>query len=108
MDVPIPAEFNAEEAKEYVKKVNEEPELRRLLEKALYFHEKNVTVARDAGVSTGWSEESAKQADAIRELMARQVQGNLVVPGTVKAASGPAPQPAGTESAGGRPVRDVY
>jgi tetratricopeptide (TPR) repeat protein len=82
MAVPIPAGFNADEAKEYTKRVNEEPELRRLLEKALYFHEKNLTLARDARVSTGWSQQSSVEADAVRELLARQARGEHVIPGS--------------------------
>src|SRR5437762_5496935 len=72
MAVPVPAEFGAAEAKEYVKQVNEEPQLRQMLEKSLYFHEKNVAMARDAHVSTGWSQQSDVAAEEIRKLLAQQ------------------------------------
>jgi tetratricopeptide (TPR) repeat protein len=95
MAVPIPAGFSGEEAREYTRRVNSEPELRRLLEKALYFHEKNVALARDAGISTGWSQESASRADEVRQLLARQQRGEQIVPGrsTPMPPLTPAPMP---------------
>lgn len=110
MAVPIPADFNAEEAKEYTKRVNEEPELRRLLEKALYFHEKNVVLAHDAHLTTGWSDKSGTEAEAIRDIMARQSRGDLIAPGSVgsgpSATTGtPASPPADSRS---RSRTDVY
>jgi tetratricopeptide (TPR) repeat protein len=107
MAVPIPAEFNSEEAKEYVKRVNQEPELRRLLEKALYFHEKNITLARDANLPTGWSEQSALEAAAIRELLARQHRGDHVVPGSIGPSANATPARSPADSAT-TPARDVY
>lgn len=107
MAVPIPAGFDAEEAREYVKRVNEEPELRRLLEKALYFHEKNVTLAKDARVSTGWSQQSAVEADEVRQLLARQGRGELVMPGSTSRPDG-TPDAARREDSDGPPARDVY
>jgi hypothetical protein len=103
MAVPVPRGFDEEETREYVRRVNEEPELRRLLEKALYFHEKNVQLSRDAKVSTGWSQQSAVEAAALRELLKRLGRGEHVMPGTVAAARpvsappmrGSTPAPAG-------------
>jgi len=108
MAVPIPAGFNAAEAKEYVKRVNDEPELRRLLEKALYFHEKNVAMARDAGISTGWSQASSAQADEVRDLLARQQKGEQVVPGTTTAGATPAATATPDADSAGRPPTRVY
>jgi tetratricopeptide (TPR) repeat protein len=105
MAVPIPAGFDAEEAREYVKRVNEEPELRRLLEKALYFHEKNIVLARDAKVSTGWSQRSSAEADVVRELLARQGRGERVIPGSTVSGTVDAQQ---REDSATAPGRDVY
>ena len=108
MAVPIPADFNPAEAKEYIKQVNEEPQLRHLLEKALFFHEKNVAMARDARVSTGWSEQSDNDAETIRTTLARIEKGDYVKPGTVAAVpSLTPPGPTPDESATQRPP-DVY
>lgn len=81
MAVPVPADLDPAAAKEYVRLVNEEPQLRRLLEKSLRYHERNVQMARDARISTAWSEESARAADEVRGIMARQQKGDLVTPG---------------------------
>jgi tetratricopeptide (TPR) repeat protein len=88
MAVPVPADFNAAETKEYVRQVNEEPQLRKLLEKALFFHEKNIAMARNAGVETPWSRESETDVVSVREVLARQQRGDYVTPG-----SGQAPTP---------------
>jgi tetratricopeptide (TPR) repeat protein len=82
MAVPIPADFNPEEAKEYVKQVNEEPQLRKLLEKAMFFHEKNIAMARNANLATPWSRQSETDAEAVRQVLARQQRGELVTPGS--------------------------
>jgi tetratricopeptide (TPR) repeat protein len=93
MAVPVPSGFNADEAREYIKQVNEEPQLRQMLEKALYFHEKNVAMARDAHVSTGWSQQSDVAAEEIRKLLAQQARGDYVAPGTAPRPAGALPNP---------------
>ncbi len=104
MAVPIPTDFNPDEAREYTRQVNEEPQLRRLLEKSLFFHEKNVNMAREARVSTGWSEQSEKEAEHVRQLLARLGRGEYVSPGAAaEATTSPVP----SDSATVRP-RDVY
>jgi hypothetical protein len=82
MAVPVPTGLRPAEAKEYTKQVNEEPGLRRLLEKSLYFHEKNLTMAKDAKVDTGWSQKSRTEADSIRQLLAKLSRGEYISPGT--------------------------
>jgi tetratricopeptide (TPR) repeat protein len=82
MAVPVPADFNAAETKEYVRQINEEPQLRKLLEKALFFHEKNIAMAKNANVETPWSRESETDVVAVREVLARQQHGDYVTPGS--------------------------
>jgi len=89
MAVPIPADFNPEEAKEYVKQVNEEPQLRKLLEKALFFHEKNIAMARNAKLETPWSRQSETDVEAVRQVIARQQRGERVAPGSPAAPAAP-------------------
>jgi hypothetical protein len=82
MAVPVPADFNPAEAREYVKQVNEEPQLRKLLEKALFFHEKNIAMARNAKVATAWSRQSEVDVEGVRKLLAQLQRGETVTPGT--------------------------
>jgi len=110
MAVPIPADFNPEEAKEYVKQVNEEPSLRKLLEKSLFFHEKNIAMARNAKLETPWSQKSETDVEAVRQVIARQQRGELVTPGSRPSASvapAAAAKPVSPDSASPR-LPDVY
>jgi tetratricopeptide (TPR) repeat protein len=103
MAVPIPADFNEAEQKEYVKQVNEQPTLRKLLEKSLIWHERNVAMAKDARVHTGWAEQWDKDAVEIRKIMARQQKRDYLTPGPQNV---PPPTPAATTPANeqeGRP-----
>ncbi len=101
MAVPIPADFGPDEAREYTKEVNEEAGLRRLLEKALFFHEKNLTMARDARVDTGWSKQSGVEAESLRQLLAQLSRGDYIRPGIAVQAPGvPTPLDSGSH----RPV----
>jgi Tfp pilus assembly protein PilF len=97
MAVPLPDGLAAAEASEYTRQVNEEPGLRRLLERSLHYHEKNLAMAREARVTTGWSQQSGVEASAIRALLARIDRGDFVSPGT------PAPGDSGSQ-----PTPDVY
>jgi tetratricopeptide (TPR) repeat protein len=106
MAVPIPADFKPEEAKEYVKQVNEEPQLRKLLEKALFFHEKNIAMARNANLATPWSRQSETDVDAVRQVIARQQRGDFVTPGG-PATPAAAPKTVSPDSAFPR-MPDVY
>jgi hypothetical protein len=105
MAVPIPADFNPTEAKEYTKQVNEEPQLRKLLEKSLFFHEKNIAMAKNANVSTAWSHQSEVDVESVRKVIAQQQRGDYVTPGS----AGPqvAPKAIGPDSASAR-APDVY
>ena len=105
MAVPVPADFNAEETREYVRQVNEEPQLRKLLEKALFFHEKNIAMARNANVETAWSRESETDVVSVREVLARQQRGDFVTPG-VGQAPGPSSSPSPDSASVHAP--DVY
>lgn len=106
MAVPIPADFNPEEAKEYVKQVNEEPSLRKLLEKALFFHEKNIAMARNANLATPWSRQSETDVEAVRQVIARQQRGEQVTPGGPATPASP-PKTVSPDSASHR-APDVY
>jgi tetratricopeptide (TPR) repeat protein len=97
MAVPIPAELDAAGAKEYVRQMNAEPQLKKLLEKSLLFHERNQTMAESARVSTFWSERSIEEAQLVRDIMVRQGKGDLVPPG-VTAPAPALPNPDGTFS----------
>lgn len=88
MSVPIPTDLNAEEAKEYVKQVNEEPQLKRLLEKALLYHERNVTMARNANLTTEWSTASKQRAEEMKQVIARIQRGDYITPGPAAASVG--------------------
>jgi TolA-binding protein len=81
MAVPIPSELNAAAAKEYVRLVNEEPQLRKLLEKALLYHQRNIEMAKNANVQTLWVDASRQGADDVRKVLARQQKGELITPG---------------------------
>jgi tetratricopeptide (TPR) repeat protein len=104
MAVPIPGDFNPDEAREYTKQVNEQSDLRKLLEKSLFFHEKNIAMAKNARVDTAWSRQSETDAEVVRELIARQQRGDYVLPGL---RSGLTPKSISPDSASA-PQRDVY
>lgn len=97
MAVPIPADLPADAIGEYVKAINEEPELKKLLEKAILYHERNVTMAKNAHLATAWSEASGAAAEEVLRLIARQATGELIRPGAGEAASRPV-DPAGSSS----------
>ena len=82
MLVPIPRALDVAEAKEYVKGINEEPQIRILLQKALTIHERNIGVGREFG-ATPWVDRSVVAVGEIREFLARQTGGELFVPGSV-------------------------
>jgi tetratricopeptide (TPR) repeat protein len=94
MAVPIPAELNATEAKEYVRQMNQEPNLKKLLEKSLLFHERNIAMAESVRAATQWSRLSIEEAETVRKIIARQSSGDLVEPGVAPApAAGPKDSP---------------
>jgi tetratricopeptide (TPR) repeat protein len=82
MAVPVPADLDPEAAKLYVEEVNKHPELRRLLERALLYHQRNVAMAKGGNVTTVWSAASVAAAEEVRKLIARLDQGQLVTPGS--------------------------
>lgn len=94
MAVPIPSDLTPEESKEYVKQVNEQEYLRKLLEKSMLFHERNVSFAREKNVQSEWSDASAKEVEIVRELLARQMRGDYISPGPATQAAGAAPKQA--------------
>lgn len=94
MAVPIPSDLTPEESKEYVKQVNEQEYLRKLLEKSMLFHERNVSFAREKNVQSEWSDASAKEVEIVRQLLARQMQGDYISPGSAAQAAGAAPKTA--------------
>jgi tetratricopeptide (TPR) repeat protein len=90
MAVPIPSDLTPDESKEYVKQVNEQEYLRKLLEKSMLFHERNVSFSREKNVQSEWSDASAKEVEMVREILARQMRGDYIAPGTAaEAASAP-------------------
>lgn len=111
MAVPIPTDLDPNAIDAYVKAVNKEPQLRKLMEKSLLYHERNLAMAKNANLSTVWSEASAQGAETARKVLGRQDKGELLRPGTPHAAdlaAGLTPQtgntPAGApESASGPP-----
>ncbi len=92
MAVPIPSDLTPDESKEYVKQVNEQEYLRKLLEKSMLFHERNVSFAREKNVRSEWSDASAKEVEIVRELLARQMRGDYITPGETPEPGG-APKP---------------
>jgi tetratricopeptide (TPR) repeat protein len=106
MTVQLPDGMTEAGAREYVKLLNENKELKKLLEKSLYVHEKNVVHSREVGLATVWVDASEVRAGEVKAIMARQQKGELFRPGTLP---GPA-DPAGDEgvepaSAGGQTDR---
>jgi tetratricopeptide (TPR) repeat protein len=93
MAVPLPAGMTEAGAREYVKLLNQNKDLKKLLEKSLYVHEKNVVHSREVGLQSVWVDASEVRAGEVKAIMARQQKGELFQPGTVP---GPA-APAGTE-----------
>ena len=96
MAVPVPPDLNKQEAEMYVKLVNEEPQLKKLLEKAVLYHEKNVIMAKNAHLDTQWTAASQAAADEVKQILARQQRGELIAPGGPSGGAGPA----GTKSPG--------
>jgi len=83
MIVPMPAGMSGAAEKEYVKLLNGNKELEKLLEKALFFHQKNVVLSKDVGIATIWVDASAVRADEVKAIMARRAKGELFKPGVV-------------------------
>jgi tetratricopeptide (TPR) repeat protein len=89
MAVPLPEGMSEAGAKEYVKLLNQNPQLRKLLEKALYFHETNVVRSKENGIDTVWVHASDERAAEVRDIMARQQKGELFAPGKVPGRADP-------------------
>jgi tetratricopeptide (TPR) repeat protein len=81
--VPMPPQLDAAGRKEYVKLFNKNEQLSKLLEKSLFFHEKNVVLNRAGGIDSVWVQASEVRAKEVRTLVARQAAGELFPPGTV-------------------------
>jgi tetratricopeptide (TPR) repeat protein len=90
MAVPMPKDMTAAGAKEYVKLLNQNPDLKKLLEKSLYVHQKNVVHSRNVGLESVWVDASEVRAGEVKTIMARQQKGELFQPGT---APGPTTPP---------------
>jgi tetratricopeptide (TPR) repeat protein len=81
--VPLPAGMSEAGVKEYVKLLNDNKEIGKLLEKSLFFHEKNVVLSRDAGIATVWVDASEVRATEVKDLLGRQQKGEMFQPGQV-------------------------
>ncbi|MFH0901110.1 MAG: tetratricopeptide repeat protein [Pseudomonadota bacterium] len=82
MEVPVPDELDSALAQEeYARAMNQEPQLRRLLEKSLRYHERNLVMAREGRVTTSWSEGSAAASEEVKRILAKQLSGGVVRPG---------------------------
>jgi tetratricopeptide (TPR) repeat protein len=90
MAVPLPTGMTDAGAREYVKLLNANKDLKKLLEKSLYVHEKNVVHSREVGLQTVWVDASAVRAGEVKSIMARQQKGELFQPGTVPGPTDPA------------------
>jgi tetratricopeptide (TPR) repeat protein len=88
MAVPLPSGMTAAGGKEYVKLLNENKDLRKLLEKSLYVHEKNVVHSREVGLQSVWVDASEVRAGEVKQIIARQQKGELIQPGSVAAPDG--------------------
>jgi tetratricopeptide (TPR) repeat protein len=82
MAVPMPPDMTPAGGKEYVKLLNQNKDLRKLLEKSLYVHEKNVVHSREVGLQSVWVDASEVRAGEVKTIMARQQRGELIPPGT--------------------------
>jgi tetratricopeptide (TPR) repeat protein len=113
MAVPPPAGMTPEGLKEYVKLLNQNPQLRKLLEKSLYFHETNVVKAKEHGFQTVWIDGSVERARQVKALLERQQRGELFAPGRAPGGSdapgaeGEAPT-FGQPGAGSAPASSEY
>jgi tetratricopeptide (TPR) repeat protein len=96
MAVGIPANLSPEAAKEYVKLVNQNEELRRLLEKAILYHDRNITMAKNARVQSPWVDASVEAVDTVRQILARQQAGEVIMPGSREGAIAGPGDPAGS------------
>jgi tetratricopeptide (TPR) repeat protein len=76
MSVPLPTGMTDAGAKEYVKLLNENKDLKKLLEKSLYVHEKNVVHSREVGLQSVWVEASEVRAGEVKGIMSRQQKGS--------------------------------
>jgi tetratricopeptide (TPR) repeat protein len=81
MAVPLPTGMSQEGAAEYVKLLNQNPQLRKLLERSLYFHETNVVKGKENGFETVWVDASQTRAAEVKDILDRQQKGELFQPG---------------------------
>jgi cellulose synthase operon protein C len=81
MAVPIPTNLKPVEVQAYIKAVNEEEQLRKLLEKSLLYHQRNLEMAKNASVQTIWVDASLQGAEDARKILAKQHKGELITPG---------------------------
>ena len=83
MAVPVPDNLkkNPEAAKMYVEEINKNDQLRKLLEKSILYHERNVAMAKNGHVQTVWADASASAGDGVKAILARQQKGELFQPG---------------------------
>lgn len=77
---PYPVRINAKTRDDYVVEVHDR--VREHLAKALEGHRMNVELAKAFGVQTEWSVGSAKQADVVADLLAKDRPGSFVMPGS--------------------------
>ncbi len=90
LSVPLPPGMTESGGREYVKLLNDNKELKKLLEKSLYVHEKNVVHSRDVGIQTVWVDASNVRASEVKSILSRQQKGELFHPGTVPGPANPA------------------
>lgn len=107
MAVPMPPQLDEEGQKEYLRLLNENADIRKFLEGALLFHEKNIQWARQLGVDTEWVEGSRVRAEEARQILARQQKGELFEPGKVPRTVDEGGRPPATASASGSPAEYV-
>jgi hypothetical protein len=81
MAVPIPPELKPEAVKVYVEEVNKNSELRKLIEKSLLYHQRNIEMAKNGNVHTIWVDASITGAEDARKIIGRQQKGELITPG---------------------------
>ncbi|MBI4512426.1 MAG: tetratricopeptide repeat protein [Deltaproteobacteria bacterium] len=101
MAVPVPPDLTGQEVDAYVKLVNENQELRRLLEKSILYHERNIAMSKRARVDSPWTEASLVAVEEVLRIVAGQQKGEYIRPGTptqrretnAGAGTGPATRP---------------
>ena len=83
MAVPIPTNLKPVEVQAYIKAVNEEEQLRKLLEKSLLYHQRTLEMAKNANVQTIWTDASVQGAEDARKIIAKQQKGEHITPGSI-------------------------